>query len=450
MHQDKRTNCVYLVQALQWLLRGISWDVRLRAECTWTVPWLVRAALLWVWSEESTLGRRFRCMQRLIRHMQAEDAKRESSWQAFIELLSRVSSQLIHTFRQAWHKRMPHEFADDWKLCGFVVFGVDGTPIQVPRTKSNEEAFSTKKSSAKRDRRKKKGDPGADKRSAAPQILLTSLFHVRLHLTWDWRIGGRGDSERAHLQDMKDDLPSGSLITGDAGFVGYEVANTILSSGRHLVIRVGSNIRLLKKLGTVRESHNTVYLWPDKTAKRKGLPPLVFRLIVMQGPKHPVYLLCSILDESYLCDADVIKIYRARWSIEVYHRHLKQTFGRRKMLSHKATHTRVELDWAVAGLWAMTLYCTRELIDHRLPVHQLSMSGVLHAFRDIARDYLHPADRCSTLRIQLRSALVDTYKRSNKSARSYSRRKKHKTIGAPIIETATKKDRQMARSLLNN
>ena len=440
-------NSVFLTEALQWLLKGIRWNVPLRAECSWTIPWLVRAALLWAWSGESTLARRFQCAQRLIRHLQGEAAKAEASWQAFIELLARVSPRLIETLRQAFQERMPREFADHWTLCGFVVFGVDGSPIAVARTQSNEDAFSTKKTPGKRDRRKKWGDPGADKRAAAPQILLTSLFHVGLHLLWDWRIGSRNDSERGHLQEMLDDLPADSLITGDAGFVGYDLARAILSGGRHMVIRVGSNVTLLKKLGVFKESHNTVYLWPDKTARRKSLPPLVFRLVVMQGPRHPVFLLTNILDTRRLSESDVITIYKARWSIEVYHRHLKQTFGRRKMLSHKAEHTRVELDWSVTGLWCMSLSATREFLEHGVAVDRMSMAGVLHSFRDIARDYLHPADRGCTLRIRLRRSQIDNYPRQNKSARSYSRRKKHKSAGAPVIEAATKEERKTARAI---
>src|SRR5208337_3030973 len=53
-----------------------------------------------------------------------------------------------------------------------------------------------------------------------------------------------------------------SLIAADAGFVGYEYLSAIHQSGRSLLIRVGSNVRLLKKLGYFKESGNTVYLWP--------------------------------------------------------------------------------------------------------------------------------------------------------------------------------------------
>ena len=155
-------------------------------------------------------------------------------------------------------------------------------------------------------------------------------------------------------------------------------------------MRVGSNVRLLKKLGYVRESNGIVYLWPDKIT-RKQLPPLVFRLIVIQEAKAPVYLITSVLDGKRLSDRAAIEIYSARWSIEVYHRHLKQTFRRGKLLSRNSDNARIELEWSLLSLWAMNLYASVELNTHGIALERISFAGVLDSFRKMARDYLHPA-----------------------------------------------------------
>lgn len=458
-HQDQHAGCVrdnsvYLLEALQWLLKGITWDRKLRIDCSWTWGWLVKAALLWAWSDEKTLTLRFTCAQRLILHLQAKTsqlAKSATSWQAFMELLRRHTPYLLGKLRLAFQRCMQTRFTDGWTVCGWVVFGVDGSDIDVPRTASNEAAFAAKKTATKRDRRKKKGNAGADKRSGVPQIVLTTLFHVGLHLAWTWRMGSRNESERGHLIEMLDELPEGCLICGDAGFVGYDLASKVLggperTGGRQLLVRVGANVRLLKKLGYVRERGDTVYVWPEKTA-RKDLPPLVFRLVVMQGPRHPVYLITSVTDRSELSDAQVIEIYQARWGIEVYHRHLKQTFGRRRLLCHSAANAQVELEWSLLGLWGMGLYATAELHEHQIPLEHLSTAGVLRAFRRMARDYLHPSNRRATLRILLRTSLLDTYTRTNKRSRNYARKKKQKTAGKPDIKNATKQQRIHARKI---
>jgi len=67
----------------------------------------------------------------------------------------------------------------------------------------------------------------------------------------------------------------------------------VIQERAHLLLRVGANVRLLKRLGYARENDGTVYLWPDKAAKRQQLP-LVLRLVVSHNGRHPVYLLTSV------------------------------------------------------------------------------------------------------------------------------------------------------------
>ena len=46
------------------------------------------------------------------------------------------------------------------------------------------------------------------------------LWHVGSGLPWDWRTGPSDSSEREHFQEMLGSLPSGALLTADAGFMG--------------------------------------------------------------------------------------------------------------------------------------------------------------------------------------------------------------------------------------
>ena len=453
VHQDSQKNSACLGKALQWLFpTSMKFDRKLREDCSWTFLWLIKTALLWAWSVEQKMTERFHCAQRLVIHLQADQSKKPTSWQAFTELLRRQTDYLRGIVMERLRKRMAKALPDRWKMSGFVVLGVDGTDIAVPLTQSNKDAFSAKKTADKRCRRKKqtkkkKRDKGADKKSATPQILLTTLFVVRLNLPWNWRFGSRGESERGHLRLMLEDLPKNCLIAADAGFVGYDLAAEILKSGAQIVMRVGSNIRLLKKLGYVREKDGIVSLWPDKAA-RKDQPPLVFRLIVIQGPRHPVYLITSVLDTDVLSDQQVIEIYKARWSIEVYHRHLKQTFGRRKLLSRSSENAKIELEWSLLSLWAMGLYASVELHTQEIPLERLSFASVLSAFREMARDYLHVVNPGRTLRILLRQSLIDTYTRTRpKGNREYPCKKKRKPPGPPNIQEATKQQRDHAKRL---
>ncbi|QDT32311.1 transposase [Thalassoglobus polymorphus] len=317
-HQDRhargvRLNSVDLFKALQWLTRGVDWSaIRMRKEATWTPQWLTWMAILWAWSNEATLGERFLCAQRLIQHLQNESAKVSTSYQAFMKVLIRWTEPLVLALQVTLRKRMEALSPGDWTRHGFVVFGVDGSKVSLPRTKSNQAAYSHARQNSKRNRRKKPNDRAATKKIEQSQLFLTTLFHVGLNLPWDWRTGPADSSERSHVLEMLDSLPQNALLTGDAGFVGYSFASTVLDHGSQLLVRVGANVKLLKKLGFVRESNGIVYVWTDKAA-RKQQPPLVFRLVVVQSARHPVYLITSVTNQSRLSEKQIADLYRARW-----------------------------------------------------------------------------------------------------------------------------------------
>ena len=248
------------------------------------------------------------------------------------------------------------------------------------------------------------------------------------------------------LRQMIEALPAAALITADAGFVGYETWKAILESGRHLLIRVGANVRLLRNFGYAKEKSGLVYLWPDREAARKQ-PPLVLRLVVARGGRQPVYLVTSVLEETTLWDEQVVEVYAIRWGIELFYRHLKQTFGRRKLRSHSAENAEVEGIWSLLGLWAMGLHAQVELASRGIPARRISVAGILLSDRSALRESKSPPEAGESLRELLAEAVIDPYKRANKTSRDYPRKKQGHKIGAPQIQHATKAQIKTAREI---
>lgn len=246
---------------------------------------------------------------------------------------------------------------------------------------------------------------------------------------------------------MLRELPENSLITADAGFVGYDFWKAILAAGQNFVIRVGGNVRLLKQLGCAREHDHIVYLWPDKVAKKKQ-PPMVLRLIVVHNGKYPVYLVTN-LNKTQLSDRQAATIYVARWGIEVFFRTLKQTFGRRKLCSRSADNAKLELDWSLLALWCVCLLGQRELAEGGRDPTRLSAAGAIRAFQNTLRDYRVRPESCQeSLWSQLRVALLDDYQRSSsKTSRNYPRKKNRERIVTPKITNATKQQINAAKEL---
>jgi hypothetical protein len=341
---------------------------------------------------------------------------------------------------------------------------VDGSHVQLPRTLSNEERFSPRKTrkQGKTNNKRRGGRPKSkqarqqrsrDKKADSPQMSLTMLYHVGVRLPWDWRIGPSDQSERGHLRSMIEKLEEKILLLADAGFVGYYLWSLLLERGHQFVIRVGGNVQLLKKLGTVRERDGIVYLWPAGAAQ-KGQPPLMLRLVVLQGPRHPVYLVTSILDPKKLSDRQVAQMYRRRWSVEVFFRHFKQTYGRGKLRSRKAEHAECEMQWSLLGLWTMLLYAQAQQrpspAANESPPPRVSVAKVLRAFgRALSHIDSRPRTGKSLVEL-LQLAVIDSYQRGDKRSRGYPKKKYETATKPPHITCATKQQRERAKELAAN
>ncbi len=457
------TNAQQLRAACDDLLADVDWkDIRFRKDCGWTIRGLVVAAMIWAWSRKDSLKGRFQQAMRLLGRLGKALGPVATSYQAFLKMLVRWTAELRACVELAFQLRMEREFPAHFRTHGFVVVAGDGSKLQLARTQSNEARYAPAKSRGKKGKKRRKAQrarkrpcshkaraqQSRDKKADSPQMALTLLYHVMLRLPWGWRLGPSDSSEREHLREMIPHLPPDALVAADCGFVGYEFWSDLLQSGRQFVIRVGGNVRLLKRLGTARESNGTIYLWPDKAAKR-GQQPLALRLVVVHDGRQPWSLVTSVRNTHRLSDKQVADIYRRRWRIELFFRHFKQTFGRAKLRSHKAEHAECEAEWSLLGLWAMLLHA--QILHQRKngePGH-LSVAKMLRAFRQTIDDSHCSPERGESLNKQLLGAVVDTYRRRNKTSRDYPRKKHETPAKPPQLQIATPSQRRRAKQVMS-
>jgi hypothetical protein len=429
---------------------------------------LTVAAFLWATSELTNLKERFEQARKIVGKVFRWQPAPGATYQGFLKMLRKWHAHLQLAIIPHIRVQMKEVLPGQWEVAGYVVFAGDGSRIELARTKSLEETFSPKGKKNKKNQRKRKGKRGRAKNSPkqkttrkqsaesvakkekSPQMWLTLLWHVGSGLPWAWRTGPSDSSERSHLEEMLAELPEKSLITADAGFVGYDFWRAILDGGYNFVIRVGGNVRLIKELGFARQHDHTVYLWPDAVAKKKQ-PPLVLRLIVLNDGRHPVYLVTN-LTKSQLSDRQAGMIYAARWGIELFFRTFKQTFGCRKLRSRSAENAKLELDWSLLGLWCVCLLGQRELAENGEDPTWLSPAMTIKAFQGTLREYrVRPESPEDSLWAKLHLALLDDYQRaSSKTSRNYPRKKKRKSIGAPKITRASKQQIKVAKEFKQN
>jgi len=391
----------------------------------WTPMLLALGAILMTWSNAGALKDRFDAARRCLLRWYPGRRRPGEGYEGFIAALRRRSGRLVRQIARHYrgHVRRLAEARGQWAVDEWVAFGVDSTRHDAPMTVANEDRLDV-----------------ASKQGSWPQLVLTTLVHLGTNLPWAFVRGRATSSERRHALGLLRTLPLAALVLADAGFVGYAFWRQVIDSGRSFLIRVGSNVRLIEGPGLKVRTYDDgiVWIWPaDRQKKRQ--PPLILRLITLTDERNrTMYLLTNVLETERLSDGAAARLYRLRWGVELTYRSLKQTLGRRKLLSDSPRNARMELSWAVIGLWTLLLIkaerCTLAGAE--------GIAAVLRVFRRVM------AGATCDLAAVLSKLKPDEYKRSGpKKARHWPHRKRPKPPGRPRARNATAAELALAKEL---
>ena len=350
--------------------------------------------------------------------------------------------------------------SEHWRLGRWLPLAVDGTRLSVPRTRANEQAFCAphfghSRTAQYRRRKKKKAQGRRIRRRVKPaqpvkpQVWTTLLWHMVLQMPWSWKTGPSYAAERDHFREMlrEQTFPTDTLFCGDAGFTGYELWTAIQEAKQWFLIRVGANVKLLRRLGYyLDEGPGIVYCWPEAKA-RQGQLPLVLRLLKLRVGRRLMYLVTNVLDEAALSEAEAIRLYKLRWGIELEFRTVKQTFGRRKLRSRTPARAYVELDWALLGLWLIQLFAVKEQLEiGEIPEH-CSVALAIQVVRETIHQWWESPQEAFGTRLQ--SATKDKHRRHKpKKARYCPNYKDKPAAGKPEIRTATRWHKEKLKQCL--
>jgi hypothetical protein len=450
----RRVNATLLQRAIAWILNERMFaDLALHGNVSWVPCELVTLTLAWMWSPAAQLTSAFSDAHQWTAAMFGRAAV--SSYQGLVGALATYTRQLRPILWKRLQELMMQCGAAHTRLGEWFPLAVDGSRVSTPRTTSNERAFAAPRygqSYRARSRARWKNKRRRSKRviaSARPQIWVTLLWHMGLKMPWCWRVGPSTASEREHLVDMlrHENLPEKTLICGDAGFIGDALWREILRAGHSFLIRVGGNVRLLRKLGSVRQYDDLVYFWPDKVARQKQ-GPLVLRLIEFQSARGRVYLLTDVLSQRRLSESQAAKLYRLRWGVELQFRTLKQTFGRNELRSRTAEAALVELEWSLFGLWMITLLAMKEQLSIDSIPERCSMALAIGVIQRALRSWDTSSPNECSLRRLLRRAVKDNYRRrTSKKSRHRRYCPDQPTTKPPQLLIATIQQRQAYRQL---
>lgn len=443
-----------LVLAVTFLRKEMFAHLHRHGNSRWQPLTLAMLAVLWSWgTSDQTLDGRFQVAAGLVASW-CDSVYVFTTYKGFIGALARWNDELLAIVQQALQRQM------QTLLCwnGRPMFGIDGTKVGVPWTDSTDRVLGqqTLRGRKKKKNKKKRGGAAAKPKSAnsqahqevRPQLLLTLVWHMTSGLPWSWKSSPVSGSERDDARGLLPSLPARSILVCDAGFTGYELWQEIIAANHDFVIRIGSNVKLLKNLGwKVRFRGEFAFLWPEGQ-QQAGAAPLVVRLTRFATKRTTVWLATSILDGRELNDKQLADIYRMRWGIEGWFRSLKQTFGRRTLRSRDAGHARCELDWSIVGLGLIQLQGVQALEAAGQDAHRLSEAEAIRVVRGTILHADFSVECLPTLMARLQRAVLDTYKRTRpKQGKHIHRKRKHDTPGEPRIVDATPEQQSLARQL---
>ena len=388
---------------------------------------LLSVLVLMAWESSTALLDRFDAARAVINARQPRGRRVGATYQGFIKAIVGTFNVLLPQ-AQTHARRMIERMAGaHWHVQGWIAFAADGSKMDCPRTRANEDGFGT-----------------AGKAGSGPQLLLTMLWHMGTGLPWAWRIGRAAESERGHLRRMVDLLPPKALLVMDAGFTGFDLLWQIQNSGRCFLVRVGANVTLLRELGyIVKEEEDTVYLWP---ADQHGHRPLGLRLIrVKSDGGRSICLITNVLDSADLSRGTAATLYRMRWGVEICYRSLKQTLERRKMRSTAPRNARIELHGALLGLMLLGLMAVRRLIARGCNPHRISVANTLRAIRHAMRDA--NLSRRILMGLLNRAVKDQFLRHGSRQARSWPHKKHESPPGEPKLRNATTAEIAAAQAL---
>ena len=383
----------------------------------------------------ATVGERFENALELDRIVRPKQRRCGSTLAGYLTALAALPMRVFGGVRAIFQHALRRANIDSAQVGRWNAYGLDGTKQNLPRTDANEKGFGA-----------------VTKEPALPQGLTVAAVALGHRQIWDWECGDSKASERELALKIIRRLPPESLAVQDAGFVGYEHVRGVIKAGRHVLLRVGANVRLwTEKVGNAEAHGSEVWLWPDD---RRSEAPLRLRLIKITTWKKKKYkskkrkgqrrrrghklvrttlwLLTDVLDEKKLTQEEAAEIYGRRWGgNEIRFRDWKCTLKAATLLSHTPKQARRERELSLCAAMLLQVLAARARKGRREPFRKMSMANAARIWRKAVR---RGGAKKSTRWFgkAMSAAVVDNYERKRpKVKRRWPQRKEHNMAGTP-------------------
>ena len=256
--------------------------------------------------------------------------KREPDDSAFTKARQRLGvAPLRELFREVARPMAapgtPGAFYRSWRL-----MGIDGTTFDMPDTPENERIFGR----------------GGNQRSpnAFPQVRVLALCELGTHAICDIALRPIRGSEQAMLPHLLRSLQPDMLLLWDRGFFGFQLIESVLDRGSHLLARVKTSQLIFQRLKNLPDGSYLSTIYPsysDRCNERNGH---VVRIIEYThddtsraGCGVTNRLLTDLLDPADLPALEAVTLYHERWEEELAFDEIKTHLNGRELLLRSKT-----------------------------------------------------------------------------------------------------------------
>lgn len=219
----------------------------------------------------------------------------------------------------------PGAFYRSWRL-----MGIDGTTFDMPDTAENERIFGR----------------GGNQRSpnAFPQVRVLALCELGTHAICDMALRPIRGSEQAMVPHLLRSLTPDMLLLWDRGFFGFDLINSVLDRGSHLLGRIKAKYLIFQRFENLPDGSylSKIYAsYYDRTHDRNGR---VVRIIeythddpTRAGCGVTNRLLTDLLDPTDLPAREAVLLYHERWEEELAFDEIKTHLNGRELLLRSKT-----------------------------------------------------------------------------------------------------------------
>ena len=286
----------------------------------------------------------------------------QSTWRGIAAQLSQTCSQ-----KMLW--------------MGLRVAVVDGTSVSMPDTEANQAVWP---------------QPSGQKIGCGfPIMKLLALFSLATGAVCAIAIGNLHDAEQSLLVQLWNTLSAEfDVLLGDRAFGSYATFGALRLSGMHGVFRLHQGRKVDWRKGKRLGRFDRLVSWP-KPKKMvwwlpKDVPDVIeIRILRVCVPirgfrTQVIYLATDLLDPEQFPATDLAELYRRRWNVELFFRHIKTSMHMEILRCKTPPMIRRELHMHMIAYNLIRALMQQAASTHGAPVYRISFKGTCDTLRQWA------------------------------------------------------------------